>query len=174
MLVTIWYTAGMPTHTRADRRADAAQDDAVHDEAAEVAARLRLSATRLARRLRQEAGTGLTPSQLSALATVHNHGPLTLGALAEREQVAPPSITKVVTKLEADGLLERSPDPTDRRVSHVRTTPVGAELVDESRRRKTAWLTERIRELDDDERHRLGAALDVLDRLISLEHQDPA
>ena len=137
-----------------------------------MAARLRLSATRLARRLRQEAGTGLTPSQLSALATVHNHGPLTLGLLAEREQVAPPSITKVVAKLEADGLLQRSPDATDGRVSHVRTTPAGADLVDESRRRKTVWLTDRIHELTDDERDRLAAALDVLDRLIAFDQQD--
>jgi DNA-binding MarR family transcriptional regulator len=136
-----------------------------HDEAAEVAARLRLAATRLARRLRQEAGTGLTPSQLSALATVHNHGPLTLGSLAEREQVAPPSITKVVTKLEADGLLSRTPDLVDRRFSNVQTTPAGADLVDESRRRKTAWLTHKIDGLTDHDRHRLAAALEVLEQL---------
>jgi DNA-binding MarR family transcriptional regulator len=142
-----------------------------HDEAAEVAARLRLSATRLARRLRQEAGTGLTPSQLSALATVHNHGPLTLGALAEREQVAPPSITKVVTKLEADGLLRRTPDAVDRRFSNVQTTRDGAALVDESRRRKTAWLTDQIRQLADEDRHRLAAALDVLEQLTTTTEQ---
>lgn len=151
-----------------------ASAEASQDEVAEMAARLRLSATRLARRLRQEASTGLTPSQLSALATIDNHGPLTLGSLAEREQVAPPSITKVVTKLEADGLLERSPDPTDRRVSHVRTSPAGAALVAESRRRKTAWLTDRISELGDEDRRHLAGALDVLDQLYAHEPQDPA
>jgi DNA-binding MarR family transcriptional regulator len=135
------------------------------DAVAEVAGRLRLSATRLARRLRQEAGMGLTPSQLAALATVHNHGPLTLGALAEHEQVAPPSITKVITKLEADGLVVRSPDPLDRRVHHVTCTRAGSELVEESRRRKTAWLTDRIQELDPTSRDRLADALDVLDAL---------
>jgi DNA-binding MarR family transcriptional regulator len=149
------------------------------DVIAEVAGRLRLSATRLARRLRQEAGMGLTPSQLAALATVHNHGPLTLGALAEREQVAPPSITKVVAKLESDGFLVRTPDPTDRRVSHVACTRAGASLVEESRRRKTAWLTDRIRELDPDSRSRLADALDVLDALTATgggeaEPQEPA
>src|SRR4051812_21479400 len=82
-----------------------------------IAGRLRLSATRLARRLRQEAQTGLSPSQLSALAMVERHGPLTLGALADHEQVAPPTITRVVVKLEADGLLTRQPDPDDRRVT---------------------------------------------------------
>src|SRR5581483_3236215 len=75
--------------------------------ASEIAARLRLSATRLARRLRQVSGAGLSPSQQSALAVIANHGPLTLGALAEHERVAPPSITKVVSKLEADRLVTR-------------------------------------------------------------------
>ena len=134
-------------------------------DVAEVAARLRLSATRLARRLRQQAGTGHTPSQLSALATVDHHGPLTLGTLAEHERVAPPSITKVVTKLEADGLVERATDPGDRRVQHVSTTKAGRDLIAETRRRKTTWLTARIRELPADEQARLIAALDVLDHL---------
>src|SRR5262249_30307067 len=111
------------------RSATSTASASTSDDAAEVAARLRLSATRLARRLRQEAGMGLTPSQLAVLATVGNHGPLTLGALAEREQVAPPSITKAVAKLEADGLLVRTPDPTDRRVHHVACTAAGAELL---------------------------------------------
>jgi DNA-binding MarR family transcriptional regulator len=137
----------------------------------EIAARLRLSATRLARRLRQEAGAGLTPSQLSAMAVIDNHGPLTLGALAEHERVAPPSITKVVAKLEADGLVTRTADPTDRRVARVATTPAGAELIAESRRRKNAWLAERIHELDDDQRERLAAALEVLDQLTTAESE---
>jgi DNA-binding MarR family transcriptional regulator len=132
---------------------------------AEIAARLRLSATRLARRLRQESASGLTPSQLSALAAVHNRGPLTLGELADHERVAPPTITKVVAKLVSDGLLERQVDPDDRRVTRVRVTAAGMALVDETRRRKTAWLAERVRRLDPDERARLAEALDVLDHL---------
>lgn len=132
---------------------------------AEVAARLRLSSTRLARRLRQQSGTGHTPSQLSALATIDHHGPLTLGALADHERVAPPSITKVVAKLEADGLVERATDPDDRRVQRVTTTKAGRNLIAETRRRKTTWLTARIRELPVEEQARLVAALDVLDHL---------
>jgi DNA-binding MarR family transcriptional regulator len=131
----------------------------------EMAGRLRLSATRLARRLRQEAGAGLTPSQLSALAVIDNHGPLTLGSLAEHERVAPPSVTKVVAKLEADGLVVRTCDPADRRISWVSTSSRGVALVDESRRRKTAWLAGRVATLDPDQRARLAAALDVLDLL---------
>ena len=135
--------------------------------APEISARLRLSATRLARRLRQESGAGLSPSQQSALAVIFNHGPLTLGALAEHERVAPPSITKVVSKLECDGLVIRTPDPGDRRVCRVAVSPEGAALLEESRRRKTLWLTARITDLDPERQRRLADALDVLDELTS-------
>jgi DNA-binding MarR family transcriptional regulator len=135
--------------------------------APEIASRLRLSATRLARRLRQESGAGLSPSQHSALAVISNHGPLTLGALAEHERVAPPSITKVVSKLESDGLVTRTPDPADRRVCRVAISAAGEALLEESRRRKTAWLTARISELDPERQRRLSDALEVLDELIS-------
>jgi len=133
----------------------------------EIASRLRLSATRLARRLRQESGAGMSPSQLSALAVISSYGPLTLGALAEHERVAPPSITKVVSKLESDGFVTRTPCPDDRRVCRVAISPDGAALLEESRRRKTAWLTARIGELDPDHQRRLADALDVLDELTS-------
>src|SRR5262249_37028172 len=82
---------------------------------AEIAARLRLSATRLVRILRQAAEFGLPPSQLTALATVAGEGPLTLGALADTEHVPPPSVTKVIEKLEAVGLVQRRADAADRR-----------------------------------------------------------
>jgi len=133
----------------------------------EIASRLRLSATRLARRLRQESGLGLSPSQLSALAVIFNQGPLTLGALAEHERVAPPSITKVVSKLESDGLVTRTPCPDDRRVCRVAISPDGTAVIEETRRRKTAWLTARISELDPESQRRLADALDVLDELTS-------
>lgn len=133
----------------------------------DIASRLRLSATRLARRLRQESSAGLSPSQLSALAVIANHGPMTLGSLAEQERVAPPSITKVVSKLESDGLVTRTSCPDDRRVCRVAVSPEGAALLDETRRRKTAWLTARISELDPERQRRLADALDVLDELTS-------
>lgn len=134
-----------------------------------MAGRLRLSATRLARRLRQEADTGLSPSQLSALATIEHHGPMTLGALAEHERVAPPSITKLVAKLEAAGLTQRHLDPTDRRVTLVTLTGRGVTLLSKSRQRKTAWLASRLATLDDADLARLAAALDVLDAVVEQE-----
>lgn len=137
----------------------------------EMAGRLRLSATRLARRLRQESGAGLTPSQLSALAVIDKRGPLTLGHLAEIERVAPPSVTKLVAKLVAQGLVRRSVDPEDRRITHVAATEEGAALMAESRRRKAAWLASRIEALDEDQKRRLADALDVLDALVHTEEE---
>lgn len=133
----------------------------------ELAARLRLSATRLGRRLRQESGTGLTPSQLSALATIERHGPMALGELADHERVAPPSITKVVRKLEDAGLVVRQASEDDRRFVRVSLTPLGEGLLAESRARKNAWLAERLSDLTPDRRARLAAALDVLEELVT-------
>ena len=134
-------------------------------ENAAVAARLRVSATRLARQLRQESDAGLTPSQLSALTSVERNGPLTLGRLAEHERVAPPSVTKVVTKLEEAGLVERRLDESDRRVAWISISAAGAQLLAEMRLRKNVWLTARLAELDDDNLRRLADALDALDAL---------
>jgi DNA-binding MarR family transcriptional regulator len=131
----------------------------------EIAARLRLSATRLARRLRQQSDAGLTPSQLSALATIQNEGPLTLGALAEQERVSPPTVTRVVGKLEGDGLVERAVDPDDGRIWRVSTTAPGDALLSELRKRKNAWLAARLAQLDDEQRNRIADALDVLELL---------
>src|SRR5919205_2842653 len=83
-------------------------------ETAELAGRLRLAVTRLARLMRQQTDTGLSPTLLAALATVESAGPLTLGELACREQVAPPTVTKAVGGLEEQGFLSRTVDPGDR------------------------------------------------------------
>ena len=136
---------------------------------AAIAARLRLSATRLARILRRQADTGLSPSQLSALATVEIHGPMTLGALAEHENVAPPSVTKVVNLLETQGLVGRETGANDRRVAMVSITREGARLLDESRRRKNEWLAERLARLEPDQRARLADALDVIEILTGVD-----
>lgn len=134
-------------------------------DAEDIAGRLRISATRLARRLRQEAQTGLTPSQLSALTAVERHGPVMLGALADHERVAPPTITRVVAKLEEQDLVLRQRDPDDRRITRVVITTEGRTLLNASRRRKTTWLTTRLDELEASDRARLADALDVLDEL---------
>jgi DNA-binding MarR family transcriptional regulator len=131
----------------------------------EIAARLRLSATRLARRLRQEADAALTPSQLSALASIEHRGPLTLGALADCERVARPSVTKLVAKLVAAGLVTRRLDEHDGRVAWVALTPTGRTRLAQIRQRKTAWLAARLARFDDEQRRCITDALDALDAL---------
>ncbi len=130
-----------------------------------MAAHLRVSVTRLARLLRRQGDAGLSPSQISALTSIERHGPMTLGQLADHERVAPPSITKVVDKLVDAGLVVRVPDTTDRRVTRVSITVEGAGLLADVRVRKDLWLASRLAELDDDQRGRLAAALDVIDAL---------
>jgi DNA-binding MarR family transcriptional regulator len=149
----------LPPHERA-----AGLDDDLDDDL-EVVARLRLTIARLARRLRQEAGTGLSPSQHSALITIALHGPLTLGHLARIEQVAPPTITRIAVKLEEDGLVIRTVDPTDRRISRVAVTREGERRLEHGRSRRNAWLAQRLRTFPPAERRRLVAALDVLEAL---------
>src|SRR5919112_2598533 len=79
-----------------------------------LAAQLRLVITRTARRLRQEAGSDLSPSQTAALATIERHGPLTPSELATRERVQRPTVTRVLARLEEAGLIDRAADPQDR------------------------------------------------------------
>jgi DNA-binding MarR family transcriptional regulator len=134
-------------------------------EAAELAGRLRLSVTRLARLMRQQADTGLSPTQLATLATVEAAGPVTLGDLAAREQVAPPTMTKAVACLEGQGLVDRHQDRQDRRVSRLSITAEGRRLLERSRTRKNAWLARRLSALDAGDRERLAEALDALERL---------
>src|SRR5581483_2046759 len=138
-------------------------------DAVAIAGRLRIGVTRLNRLLRRQADTGLTPSQLSALATVEHHGAMTLGALAEHERFAPPSITTLANKLEGLGLLHREASPADGRVHLVSLTDDGRALLAESRQRKNEWLAERLGRLTPDEQARLADALDVIDALLTQE-----
>lgn len=150
---------------RTNRHESDRPQNQVGDEVAELAARLRLSVTRLARRLRQEAEIGLSPTLLSSLAVISNHGPLTLGHLAEIENVSPPTITKIAKRLEAAGLVERITDADDRRVRYVECTELGHELLQTSRERKNAWLAGKLDELTPDDRDAITAALEALERM---------
>src|ERR1700753_3665986 len=91
----------------------------------ELAHRLRPAITRLHRRMRQEAGGDLSPSQLAALGTISLHGPLTPSELAARERIQRPTATRVLGRLEDAGLILRTADPSDRRSSLVTITDVG-------------------------------------------------
>ena len=110
-----------------------------------------------------------SPRSSAVLATVDREGPLTLGDLAQREHVAPPSITKAVEKLEGMGFVARQRDDSDRRVWWVKVTPAGRRHVVQNRSRRTAWLATRLQELAPGDRARLAEAVDVLERLIAPE-----
>jgi DNA-binding MarR family transcriptional regulator len=139
---------------------------AVTVDPVEVAGRLRLSAFRLTRLLRQQDTGGLAPTLSAALATIEREGPLTLGELATREHVAPPSITKAVEKLVGMGLVARTQDADDRRVARARITAAGRRRVTQNRSRRTAWLATRVGALPPDDIAKLDAAVDVLERII--------
>lgn len=132
----------------------------------DLAVRLRLAITRTSRRLRQEAGPGLSPTLTSALATIDRHGPLTPSELAARERVQRPTATRLVARLQELGVVERAADPLDRRSSLLSVTGEGRALLDELRGRKTAYLAHRLEGLDPDERATLDRAAAILERLL--------
>ena len=121
---------------------------------------------RVARRLRQEAGGELSPSLTAALSTVERHGPLTPSALASREGVQRPTATRVLARLEEEGLIERTADLFDGRSSLVAVTAAGQALLEELRTRKTAFLAERLETLEPEERAVLERAADILERVL--------
>jgi DNA-binding MarR family transcriptional regulator len=134
--------------------------------------RLRMAVTRLARRLRQQAETSASPTQLAALATIERSGPLTLGELAAAERVRPPTITAAVGRLEEQGLVHRHTDPRDRRVARVEITQHGRRLLQESRSRKTAYLERRLAALRPSERATLERAAELLERILEDHDED--
>jgi DNA-binding MarR family transcriptional regulator len=136
---------------------------------ADLAVRLRLAIARTARRLRQEAGEELSPSQTAALATIDRHGPLTPSEVAVRERIQRPTVTRIIARLEARGLVQRARDPQDGRSSLVALTPAGRELLARGRTRKDAYLARRLRELDAEERATLQRAAAILERLLEEE-----
>jgi len=135
----------------------------------ELPARLRLVVTRLARRLRQESGSGLSPSLTAALSSLERHGPLTPSELAAREHVQRPTATRILAGLDAAGLIVREPDPSDGRVTRVRVTPAARTLLRRLRGRKTAYLARRMRRLEPEEIATLERAAAILERLLGEE-----
>jgi DNA-binding MarR family transcriptional regulator len=132
----------------------------------DLATRLRLGITRTARRLRQEAGTDLSPTLSAALATIARHGPLTPSELAARERVQRPTATRLLARLEAPGLVVRTADPQDGRSSLVSVSPAGAALLAEVRTRKDAYLARRLRALSAEDRATLRRASEILERML--------
>jgi DNA-binding MarR family transcriptional regulator len=136
-----------------------------------LATAMRISISRLARRLRVErlgfggTETALSDIQLAALAALERHESMTPGELADHEKVQPPSMTRVIALLEERGLVRRAPHATDRRQVVLTVTPEGRDVVQRVRRRREAWLAQRLQELTPEERQVLRAAAPILEKL---------
>jgi DNA-binding MarR family transcriptional regulator len=136
-----------------------------------LAQALRISVSRLARRLRVERAAAslgepdLSETQLAALAALERHGAMTPGELAEHEKVQPPSMTRVISVLAESQLVRREPHASDRRQVVLTVTDAGRELVIRARRRREAWLAQRLKELSPAERATLRAAAPILEKL---------
>jgi DNA-binding MarR family transcriptional regulator len=133
-----------------------------------LASELRIATMRLARRLRSErADLDLTVTQVAALASLERHGPTTPGALAAIERVQPPSMTRILAGLQERELVARAPHPSDGRQVMVEVTPQARQLLKADRRRREAWLSQRLATLTPQEREALRAVVPILDRLVA-------
>jgi DNA-binding MarR family transcriptional regulator len=149
----------------------AEQQETVDIEA--TAASLRMSIARLARLLRQQDQSGMSPALNTAMVSVWKHGPITLGRLAQLEQVTAPTVSKLVDKLEHRGFVERTIDQADRRVCRVSITPAGMAQVEDIRTRRTEWLSARLRDLPADDLGRLHDVIEVLEHLVAAPEPNP-
>ena len=132
----------------------------------EVADRLHSAAIHLLRWLRREDERGaLSGPRLSALSVIVFGGPVTLGELAAAEQVRPPTMTRLVNALEADGLVVREPDVADGRVTRLRATAAGRRLLTEGRARRVAALARQLAPLGARDQATLARAAALIERL---------
>ncbi len=133
---------------------------------ATLAATVRETITRVNRRMRQSRPVAdLTITQISALASVEARGPVSPRILAEIERVQPPTMTRIVTRLEERGMVTRTPHPTDGRQVLLAISPPGSALLRDYRRARDEWLARRIDTLTIAERETLRQAAQILTRI---------
>jgi DNA-binding MarR family transcriptional regulator len=132
-----------------------------------VADQLHSAAIHLLRQLRrQDDASGISAPRLSALSVVVFGGPLTLGQLAAAEQVKPPTMTRIVTGLENDGLVQRIGDPRDRRLTRIRATVKGQKVLAAGRARRVEKLAAAVRELRGSELAELTRGVQLLGEIV--------
>ncbi|GAA4510117.1 MarR family transcriptional regulator [Actinoallomurus oryzae] len=137
------------------------------DETRSIASTLRQAMGQLGRRLRAErVSYGLSRSRLSLLNLLALNGPMTASAMAAAERLQPQSLTRMLSRLEVDGLIVRSPDDKDRRQVRIEITHKGVAVLDEDTVRREAWLTKAMAErLTPTERELLRLAAGLMERL---------
>ncbi|QJU52850.1 MarR family transcriptional regulator [Herbiconiux sp. KACC 21604] len=132
-----------------------------------LAAELRQATLRLARRLRLEkADDELSDGQTSVLAYLDRSGAQSPAALSAFEHVSPPSMNRTLNSLQEAGYIDRTPSPDDRRMVSVSVTDAGRLVVNETRRRRDAWLEGRLDGLSADDRDVLGEAAAIIRKLL--------
>ncbi len=133
-----------------------------------LASDLALAVVRLTRHLRgRRNASPVSLTQLSALSTLRREGPMTPGAIAARERVQPPSMTRVIASLADLGLVKRDPHPTDGRQVIVTLSPTGdAVVVDEANAREE-WLRAQLKRLDDDQLATLRSAVGIIESIVA-------
>lgn len=131
----------------------------------DLASRLRVSVWRLARRMRQASDVGITPTMHAALSSVETHGPMTAGQLAAHEQVTKATMTRTIAVLLERGLITRTPDPLDGRVTWLQVTSAGSKLLQRARLRTDEYLASRVLALPPADRATLERAADIIERL---------
>jgi DNA-binding MarR family transcriptional regulator len=137
------------------------------DLSRDVADRLHSAAIHLLRRLRkQDRVTGLSGPRASALSVIVFGGPITLGDLANAEQVRPPTITRLVQGLEREGLVRREQDSSDRRLTRMHATEKGRRVLLEGRDRRIDALNKGVEALDPEDLEILARATAILQRVI--------
>ncbi|WP_043265658.1 MarR family transcriptional regulator [Streptomyces sp. CT34] len=130
---------------------------------------LRSAVMRLSRRLKhQRVDESLSPTEMSVLGTLARCGRATPGELARKEHVQPPSMTRIVAMLEAKGLVRLEAHADDRRQKVVTQTEQAEAMLEESRRKRNAWLADLASGLDADEWAKVRAAAPVLEKLAQL------
>ncbi|WP_374315051.1 MarR family winged helix-turn-helix transcriptional regulator [Microbacterium sp.] len=146
-----------PTQTPADT-----------DDHSAAASELRIATFRLARRMRtQRAVDSMSDGQFAVLAALWVHGPHTLGELAVRERVSAPSMNRTVNCLQESGYVARSADENDGRKVVISLTEEGRAVVDETARRRDAWVEAALADLTDDERATLARAAGIMERMVA-------
>jgi DNA-binding MarR family transcriptional regulator len=139
----------------------------VKDADSRLASELALAVIRLARQLRfRQPDSTVSLSQLSALSTLSKEGAMTPGALAVRERVRPPSMTRVIASLAELGFVARTPHPADGRQVLVSVSDAGVHLVESERRASQEWLRSRLAELEPDQRATLLEAACLMKTLV--------
>jgi DNA-binding MarR family transcriptional regulator len=134
-------------------------------DVADLASQFRLSVFRLARKLRREGDADVSSTLLAALATVERLGPMTAGSLAAHEQIRKPTCTRVIASLLERGLIERTVDPLDGRVTWVQATPAGRKVLQRVRTRHNVYLAKRMKRLSPQELATLEDAARIMERL---------